>query len=55
MPQNVKSNLPDKFWSFFIYFFNYDGKVCSLCKLQEIFQIRVEGREIAPRPQFESF
>ena len=49
-PQNVKSIFRYNISSKQLTFFRYNGKLCSLANLTEIFHIGSVGRNLTPRP-----
>ena len=55
MPQNVKSIFRYNISSKQSIFFRYNGKLCFLANLIEIFHIGREGRTLTPRPLYANF
>ena len=54
-PQNVKSIFRYNISSKQLIFFRYNGKLCSLANLKEIFHIGGEGRNLTPKPLYGTF
>ena len=54
-PQNVKLIFRYNISSKQLIFFRYNGKLCSLANLKEIFHIGGEGRNLTPRPLYGTF
>ena len=54
-PQNVKSIFRYNISSKQLISFRYNGKLCSLAHLKEIFHIGGEGRNLTPRPLYGTF
>ena len=53
--QNVKLIFGYNISSKQLIFFRYNGKLCSLANLKEIFHIGGEGRNLTPRPLYGTF
>ena len=51
-PHNVKSIFRYNISSKQLIFFRFNGKLCSLATLIEIFHIGGEGRKLTPRPPY---
>ena len=51
-PQKVKSIFRYNISSKQLIFFSYNGKLCSLANLKEIFHIGGEGRNLTHRPLY---
>ena len=54
-PQNVKSIFRYNISTKQLISFRYNGKLCSLAHLKEIFHIGGEGRNLTPRPLYGTF
>ena len=54
-PQNVKSIFRENISSKQLISFRCNGELCSLANLLEIFHIRGERRNFAPRPLYGAF
>ena len=54
-PQNEKSIFQYNISSKQLIFFKYNGKLCSVAKLKEIFHNGDEGRNLTPIPLYGTF